>query len=100
MPQVGGGQLLQEHALVCIDGLSQKRGAERVWWVVRSGRSTEHRDADPTRDGGCLPSPMLVPTWLSHLLQDTSLSGPQVLHLSQGGDLPTLPTTQAAVEMQ
>ena len=71
-----------------------------MWWVVRSGRGTEHRGADPARDGGCLPTPMLVPTWLSHLLQDMSLLGPQVLHLSQRGDLPTLLTTRATVQMQ
>ena len=66
MPQVGGGQLLQEHALVYIDGLSQKRGAERVWWVVRSGRGTEQR-CRPNKRWGMPPIPHACP----HLAQSS-----------------------------
>lgn len=41
---------------VLMGSVRQERGVERVWWVVHSGRGTEHKGGDPTRDGGCLPS--------------------------------------------
>lgn len=77
--QLGGGKVGTGDTIVCIDGycsfrqettISVTNGVARL---VLSGR--QHRRL--------LPPPTLVPNWLSHFVQDTSLSGPQVLHMPQ-----------------
>lgn len=64
MPQVGGGQLLQEHALVCIDGLRQA-GEEELrecgGWCTQGGvQNTEVRTQQEMGDASqppCLSPP-------------------------------------------
>lgn len=79
-----------------IDGLCsfrQKIGAEGVGpgWCSQGGSAdTEMQTQQESGDCCCHA---LVPSWLSHLVQDTSFSETQVLHLPQGYDLPTPPIT-------
>lgn len=97
------GQLEQKCTMVCIDGFCSFRqeiraeGLRTGWCSQGGGTDTEAQTQQVRR---LLLPCTLVPTWPSLLVQDTSFFGPQVLHLSQGCDLPTPPTTQAIVSMK
>ena len=92
LPQLGGGTGACWPMLMgsAPSGRRRSRGGEGG--LALSGR--KHRTLcwrhDLNKRQGTPATPTPVPTWLKHLMQDTSLSVPQFLHLPQGVIYPVL----------